>query len=177
MKHMKKVTSIIGITVIVSLFSLSLSFGALSKSNALTGVSVENRAVWKANIEKASTIAVDDNNVIVLKEPEISGNLIKYSIVLNRVTNYGQFQFNIKNDGNINARVKNIKIDGIDDYKQYVDVSLVNLKVGDVIKEGTLLNNIKVITVYKKQAYDENMMPKEIKLDNINIKIEFEKID
>ncbi len=177
MKRMKNITTIMGMAVFISLFSLSLSFGALGTSNALKGTAIENEEVWSVNIENISTIAAGNENVNVAHEPVLNGNSINYSIVLSRENDYGQFKFNIVNDGDADAKVKKISIIGLDEYKQYIDVSLSNLSVGDIIEDESILKNVKVVTTYKNQLYDENMIPQEINLDGINIEIEFEKID
>lgn len=176
MKHIKKVTMITGIAIFLSVFSLSLSFGALGTSNALHGASIEKKEVWDIKYDNISTIVVDDNYVKVLKEPVVNGEVITYSISLSTTNNYGQFQFDIKNDGNVDAKVTNIIVDGIRDYEKYISVSLTDLEIGDVIKAGTLKHNVKVITTYQDQFYDANMWPQSIDLENITIEIQFEKV-
>ena len=176
MKPMRKITTIILVAVVISIFSLFSCFGVLGLSNSLKGTSVLKEDIWSVDIENISTLAVDDVNNTILKQPVGKDYNIRYALKLNRVNNYGQFQFDIKNEGNVSAKVKSIEVDGIEEYGDYVDVSVVNLSEGDVIKAGTLVNNIKVVTMYKEQLYDENMLPQYINLDNINIKVEFEKL-
>lgn len=177
MKRMKNITTIMGMAVFISLFSLSLSFGALGTSNASKGTAIENKEVWSVNVENISTIAVGNENVNIIHEPVLNSNSINYSMVLCRENDYGQFKFNIVNDGDIDAKVKKINIIGLDECKQYIDVSLSNLSVGDIIESESILKNVKVVTTYKNQLYDENMVPQEINLNDVNIEIEFEKID
>lgn len=177
MKHMRSITTIMGMAALISLFSLSLSFGALGTSNAMKGTAIKNKEVWSINVKNVSTIVAGDDDVNVVHEPVINGNAINYSMVLCHENEYGQFKFNIVNDGNIDAKIKKINIVGLDDYKPYVDVSLGNLNVGDVIEDDSTLKNIKVVTTYKNQMYDDDMVPQEINLNNVSIDIEFEKID
>lgn len=166
-----------GVAVLISLFSLSLSFGALGTSNALKGTAIKNKKVWSVNIKNISTIAAGNEDVNVVHEPVVNGNVINYSMVLGHENEYGQFKFNIVNDGNIDARIKKINIVGLDDYESYVDVSLSNLSVGDIIEDDSMLKNIKVVTTYKNQMYNDDMISQEINLNDVNIEIEFERID
>ncbi len=177
MKRVKKVTMITGVAILVSVFSLALSFGFLGTSNASRGISIEDKEIWKVNISNLSTIAVGNTNIIIDREPFINDNIVSYGMKLSNVNDYGQFQFEIKNEGNIDAKVSNIKITGIEGFEQYIDIGITNIEKGTIIKKGTLLSNIKVITTYKNQMVDENMLGQAIDLKNISIEIEFEKID
>ena len=177
MKRIKKITMIIGVAVIVSLFSLTLSVGLLGISNASKGFSVEKKEVWSVNIDEVSSIAVDSNTINIMNEPTIVGNTISYSLKLKKVNDFGQFQISIENDGNVRAKVVDIVIKGYEGYENNIDISLKNLNIGDIIETETLLNNIKVVTTYKEQLYDENMIPQEITLNNLSIEIVFEQID
>ncbi len=175
MKRVKKATMITGVAILVSVFSLALSFGFLGTSNASKGISVEEKEIWKVNVSDVSTIAVGNTNIIIDKEPFVNDNKITYGMKLSNVNDYGQFQFEIKNDGNVDAKVANINITGIEGLEQYIDINITNLEKGTVIEKGTLHSNIKVITTYKNQMIDENMLSQSIDLKNISIEVEFEK--
>lgn len=170
---LKKVTVL---AIFFAVFSLTFSVVAFNQSSSSQGVGVSNREVWNVHVDNLSTIASDTMNVVVLNEPELMDNKIVYGINLNRVSGYGQFIFNIFNEGTVDAKVKNIKVTGIDDYKDYIDVSFKNLNIGDVIGKGKLLSNIKVITTYKNGLYNDDMSVKNIELNDIGIEIEFERV-
>jgi hypothetical protein len=176
MKHVKKITVVTVFAILISFFSLSVSIGALGTANAFKGSSIENKKIWEVNIRDISTMAVSSNYVSISKEPSMIDNAINYSLTLSNVNDYAQFQFNINNSGNIGAKVKNIVISGLEEYEQYVDVSISNIAVGDLILPETI-SNIVVVTSYKEQLYDVNMWPQVISLENINILIEFESIE
>lgn len=174
MKHIKKVTMVTSIAILISFFSLSLSFSALGTTNALKGVSTENKEVWNIDIVDISTMALESNEIQVIKEPSMVEGAINYALSLNKVLDYAQFQFNIQNDGNVPAVVKNVTISGLEGYEQYIDVTLEDLNIGDVIEADTF-KSVTVLTSYKEQMYDINLLPQSIDLNNVNLVIELEK--
>lgn len=176
MKHIKKVSMVTGIAILISFFSLSLSFGALGTSKALEGVSLENDEIWDVGIFDITTMALENNEIMIIKEPSIVDGSINYALSLNKVLDYAQFQFNIQNDGNLVARVKNVTISGLEGYEQYVDVTLNDLEVGDLI-EADSFKTVTVVTTYKEQMYDINMLPLGINLDNVNLIVELEEVE
>lgn len=173
----KKVNVLSVSVVIITICSLFSCFWALSPSFAGKSYAVKESAVWDVKFDSVSTIALENNSMSTLKEPNIVLNSVNYSMRLNKATGYGQFIFNIKNNGNIDVKVKEIVVTGIEGYEDNVTVKVDNLRIGDVIKSKTDLNNIKVITSYNKQYYDQNNIEQVIDLKNINVTIELEKVE
>lgn len=171
----KKSTLITTLAVIISVLSLVSAFGVLGITNSVQGVSIEEKKIWKIEINDLSKLAMDEGAIEVIKEPSCNKFKLSYGLKLINVGN-SQFEFTIKNDGNIDAIVNNIKINGIDEYKDYLNITINELKIGDVIKGNSFIQ-VKVITEYKKQLIDENMIPQLINLDNIEIDIDLKKIE
>ena len=124
------------------LLFFSILFWALSPSYAGKSYAVKESVVWDIKFDSVSTIVLENNSMSTLKEPNIVQNSINYSMRLNKATGYGQFIFNIKNNGNIDVKVKEIVVTGIEGYEDNVNVKVDNLRIGDVIKSKTDLNNI-----------------------------------
>lgn len=175
MIQIKRVTFITVLVVVIAICSLFMSFSALNTSNSLSGVAVVNKENWDISIDNVSTVAVDSSAVMILKEPVVDNTKISYSLRMNQEHGYGQFSFDLKNLGNVNAKIKDIKITGMEGYEEYIDVTISDIKVGDSIKAETIISNIKVVTTYKRQLFDEMIIPQAIILDSINIEIELEK--
>ena len=74
---------------------------------------------------------MDIGAIEVLKEPIFDKFKANYGVKLIRPNSNAQFGFTLKNDGNIDAKITDIKITGIESYKNFVDISFVNLAVGD----------------------------------------------
>lgn len=175
MKCLSKITVLTVMIVFVSFCSLTICFGALGTSNSLHGVSIECEEIWNVYLDNISTMAVGDESVVVVKNPVINVNSINYSLLFTNVDSYSQFQFEIRNDGNVDAKVKKIEITGLNEYENYIDISILNLNVGDVIEAGGLASNIKVITKYDNQYVNNGLELQPVNLENVSVNIEFEK--
>ncbi len=176
MKGTRKGTILTVLAVMISTISLVTCFNILSISNAYQGTSIKEKKVWDLRIDNVSELAMDIGAIEVLKEPTFDKFKANYGVKLIRPNSNAQFEFTLKNDGNIDAKITDIKITGIESYKNFVDISFVNLAVGDVIKEQSI-TSVKVILKYHTQKFDEELNPQEILLNNINIDIKLEKIE
>lgn len=171
----KKSTLITTLAVIISVLSLVSAFGVLGITNSVQGVSIEEKKTWKLEINNLSKLAMDVGSIEVIKEPSCDKFKLSYGLKLINI-GISQFEFTIKNSGNIDTVVNDIIINGIDQYKDYLNITFSELKVGDVIKSNSLVQ-VKVISEYKKQLVDENMIPQLINLDNIEIDIDLRRIE
>lgn len=177
MKNVSRGTLFLVLAFFVSIFSISLSYGAYNSMEEATGVSYKVEKKLNVKIDELSTMALNDEGIMVLREPNLVDNKINYSMVLNYLNSYGQFQFSINNKGKTDIRVSNIIIEGLNENSEFVEVKIDNLKVGDIIKTESLYNNVKVVTTYKKQYFDSSFTPQSITLNNVSISIEFEMVE
>lgn len=171
----KKGTFITTLAIIITFVSVVSCFGVLGVTNSVQGISVQEKKEWKVNIEEVSKIAMDQGTIEVLREPSFDKYKINYGLKFINV-GHSQFEFTIKNDGDIDAIVNDISVNGIDNYHDNVSVSLTEIKVGDVIKANSIVQ-VKVFTDYNLQLMDENMIPQLINLENIEIDIGLEKVE
>lgn len=177
MKSIGKGTSILVLAIIVSIISVLSSYTAYSYMEESVRVSHEISNTLNVEVSDVSTIALNDEGITVLNEPSIVNGVISYSLLLEYLDSYSQFQFAITNRGDVDVRVASINIEGLNENSEYATVELTNLKVGDVIEAGVLLSDVKVVTRYSKQYFDANFIPQSIKLDKIKINIEFEIVE
>lgn len=171
----RKGTLITTLAIIITMVSVVSCFGVLGVTNSVQGISIQENKQWKVTFSDLSKIAMDQGAIEVLKEPNVDKYKINYGLKLINVGN-AQFEFTIKNEGNVDTVVKDIKINGIDEYKNYLSINFTELKVGDVIKANSIVQ-VKVMTEYKVQLIDDNMIPQLINLENIEIDIDLEKIE
>ncbi|MDE5889219.1 MAG: hypothetical protein K2H20_04275, partial [Bacilli bacterium] len=156
MSRTNKITAftIFGIFVaIISLFTCVTVFGS---SNANVGIALEYIEVFDVKINDVSEIYFEEGTFQTLKNPNIDEkNTINYGLLLKRPDKYAQFQFNMENKGNVDIKVKNITILGYEEYKDYIDIELVGINVGDKIEKSTIISGVKAITTYKSPLYIE----------------------
>lgn len=176
MKGTKKGTVLTVLAVMISIISLVTCFNVLGISNAYQGTSIQEKKVWNIKIDTLSELAMDQGAIEVINKPTFNKFKINYGVKLIKSNSNAQLEFVIKNDGNIDAKVKDIKITGIEKYKQFVDISFVNIAVGDVIKQQSIVS-VKVILSYHTQLFDSELNPQEILLNDIDIDIDLEKIE
>ncbi len=177
MSQSKKVTFIATLAVLISLSSLLVCFGFLETSNSLKGVSREIKSNWDVQVSGISILVSNNNSISQMNGPTIIEDKIKYGIRLNEAGGFAQFHFDIVNHGDIDAKIKDIRINGLNEYNKYVSVELASIKEGDIIKSQSRLSNIEVLTKYNHQITDELMIPKIVDLNDISIEIEFEKVE
>jgi hypothetical protein len=150
-------------------------FGVLGVTNSVQGISIQEKKEWKVIISDVSKLAMDQGAMEVIHEPSFDKYKVNYGLKFINV-GHSQFEFTIKNDGDIDAIVNDIKVNGIDNYQNNIEVTLTELKIGDVIKANSMIQ-VKVLTDYNLQLIDENMIPQLINLENIEIDIDLKKVE
>ena len=171
----KKGTFITTLAIIITIISVVSCFGVLGVTNSVQGISIQEKKEWKVAIIDISKVVMDQGTIEVLREPSFDKYKINYGLKMINI-GHSQFEFTIKNDGNIDAIVNDIKISGVENYLNNVSVELTKIKKGDVIKANSIVQ-VKVFTDYKLQLFDKAMIPQVINLDNIEIDIELKKIE
>ncbi len=172
----KRSTFITTLAVIFSVISLVSCFGVLGISNSIQGVSIKEEEIWEVVLDNVTEIVMDEYAIEVLKQPSLDKYKINYGIRLNRAQSTAQFAFIVKNEGNVDAVVKDIKITGINGYENNLKVTLTNLAIGDVINAESMVQ-VKVVNNYDVELNDEMLVPQIINLDNIEIDIDLEKVE
>lgn len=171
----KRSTFITTLAIITTIISLVSCFGVLGVTNSVQGISIQEKKEWKVIISDVSKLAMDQGAMEVIHEPSFDKYKVNYGLKFINV-GHSQFEFTIKNDGDIDAIVNDIKVNGIDNYQNNIEVTLTELKIGDVIKANSMIQ-VKVLTDYNLQLIDENMIPQLINLENIEIDIDLKKVE
>ena len=95
MRYLGKTSILVVLVVIVSACSIVISIGALGTSTATTGVALESKEIWDVSIDNLSTIAINNEEVVVRSEPSFDGMSIEYSVSFANVGDFGRFQFTV----------------------------------------------------------------------------------
>jgi len=174
MSQSKKVTILAIMAVIIAAFSLLFSFTSLNNVDVESGIAARKIEDFDVDIDLVNDFYISEDNTLWLEEPNIDNEEISFGISLYNLNSKGQFSFNVENKGDIDAKLKAIVIEGLDDYNDYLDYSIIGLSVGDII-EATKIYTCKFVIAYKEVNVDEEGNVKTINLNNVKIRLEFGK--
>ncbi|MGN1337762.1 MAG: hypothetical protein ACI4WW_04730 [Candidatus Coprovivens sp.] len=186
MNQSKKITIIAVLAILFSLVSLGVSYSSLNTTNIENGVATIQEKYSEVKIEGLKNIESSDKALFLL-EPEVNSNKINFGVSLSEQNSNCKYSFNVINSGNIASMVKEIKINGLENYKDNVEVIVEGINVGDVIntRVDPIMVNVSVIynnpiTVGTGGYYDEYWNYQEtfevqsIDIENLELEIIFE---
>lgn len=186
MSQNRRVKIIIVLALLFSSLSLGISYGSLNIINKENGVATVLDKHFDVQLEGLKNIKVTEKSMFSV-EPEIKSNKLDFGISLTDKDEVGKCSFNIVNKGNIAAIVKEIRIKGLDDYKNNVVYNVEGIKIGDVVnvKSDPIMVNVSVKYIdpivvenggyYNEYgAYEKVYETKAINLDNVELEIIFE---
>ncbi len=176
MRKLKKSTRLSLCAVVVAVLSLVSCFSVLGISNSFKGTSIKENREWNVYIDSLSTMNRDEGLVELIKEPTVDKYKVSYGVKLNKARSNSQFEFTIRNDGNIDAEISEIIVTGVDQYSDYVKVTLSDVENGTILEEKSSIV-VKVLTDYVIQYSDENFVPQVIELDDISIEFKIKKLE
>lgn len=166
MKHIK-ITILILVAFVLAIYSITSSYSALIGGE--DGIALVKEESYQVDLILNNNIT--SSEIISFSgEPEIVDNEINFSIGLDEVGSFGQIYFDIDNKGDYDAILRDIEIQGLNEYQDYVDISLLGIEKGEVIENGTLVKNVSIKITYN------NDYGNSINLDNIGVKFNIEKV-
>ncbi len=174
-KQHKIIKTYIVAGLFVAIISVFISVFTLTTSNAYTGTALETTEKYQITFDRISDIYKDKDTINIIKNPTIVNNTISYGVAFYNPNEFTKFQFEIKNNGNTNAKIKKIEILNVKEYLDYIDINIKGIEEGQIIEAGTKLDVIEVITTYKNAYLNEENMILPIELNDIIIKIDIEK--
>lgn len=186
MNQSRKVTIIAVLAIVFSLVSLGVSYSSLNTVNIENGVATVQEKYSEIKLEGLKNIEVSDK-ALYLVEPEVNNNKVNFGVSLSEQDSNCKYTFNVLNTGNIASMVKEIKINGIDEYKDNLEVIVDGINVGDIVntKSDPILVNVTIkysnpVTISTGGYYDEFWNYQEtfevqgIDLNNVELEIVFE---
>ena len=166
MKNNIRVLFLIILAFSIAIYSLYTSYSILTNDNGVALVKEDNYKVdlvLNDNVTSSDVIAFEGS-------PTLEENNFNFTIGLDEVGSFGQIFFDVENTGDYDAVVKNIEVDGLGEYADYVNVSLIGIQEGQVIESGSLAKNVSI-----KISYD-NDYGSVINLNDIDVKVNIEKV-
>lgn len=172
MSQSKKVSIIALIAIMISSFSLFLSYASLSTTLDLNGRATVVEVSEKADVKIMSVSEGKISNSLdsFVNAPTFSDNKLYFGVSLSEVGSIGEFSFEVKNSGNKEAIVKEIKVTGLDNFTDFVNVNIEGLSVGNKIGAGIEFKNVKVVVSCLNQYFVDEV-PSAIVIDKIGIEI------
>lgn len=174
MKERKRIRTYQILGVIIALSSLILSIGTLTTTYAYTGMATISKEKYNVEIKDVTDPFSDGKNIKILKNPKIMNDKIIYGVLLSETNDYTKFQFTIENTGNVNAKINEINITGLEEFKDYIDIQILGLPENKIIAENTIAK-IDVITTYKNALRNEEGTILPITLNEISVNAVLEK--
>ena len=167
MKHNIRITFLIILALGLSIYSFTTSYSALTIKD--DGIAVVKEEVNKVDIELKEKITSSEV-IAFLGEPILVDNQIIFSIGLDTVNSFGQIYFDINNSGDFDNIYNGIKVIGLDDYKDFINIEVIGINEGDKIEKGSMVRNLSLKITYSVDMEDV------INLNDIIVKFIFEKV-
>lgn len=168
----RKITILALFAVVFSSVSLFVSYSSLDIK--MNGNGVAQQVVNETNfhIDKVYGKEFFVEEDYFTKEPVILDNYtIDFGVNLNQVNSFANFYFDLSNTGTKDCIIKNIIIEGIEEYNNLVKVEIDGIQIGSYIPGNSNVNNVKVSVKYVNAKYDTEV-EQNIVLDNLKIIIE-----
>ena len=177
MKNTKNKIKIITIMAfLVAILSIGVGYSSYNTTNEISGKATIIENLCDIKIDNIKDVNTSLETITFKDTPSIISNTINFSITSMVPNNNISFKFDLYNEGILPVKIKNITLKGIDKYQEYLEYSISNIAINDVIKgETKLLDNTFTLN-YKEVLKDEYGNPLNINLDNLSLVIDFEQI-
>ena len=159
---------------IVAILSLGIGYSSYNTSVEVTGTSEIVESIYEVRLSTIHDEKTSNNTILYKQKPTITGNDISFSISNLEEKGKVSFKFDIENLGTIDAKVKSIKLSGLDEYEKSIEYKVSNLKIGDIIKQGAKVKDNSFTLTYKTKVLDQNGAPINLELENLVLTIELE---
>lgn len=149
------------IVLLASILFMSIGYAIRSTDLRINGSTTIDNAKWDVHFENVDRIieGVDDKYVYTpAKIVDIDGTYIVYDVKLPNKGDFYEFQFDVVNEGTMDAKVSSLITHGSDDYKDYLHYGLTYVDDGrgvyanDILKSGESRRvALRVTNVYEGQ--------------------------
>lgn len=174
----KKVSFIALFAIMISSFSLMVSYGVITSvidnNETQANLSAEQLAKPKIKVNAIREVYLTNETDKFTMQPAIVNNKIKYGLSFNDAFAAATFYVDLINEGTENATISDIKITGIEGFEKNAKVEILGVKVGDIIPAGASLNNIIVSTEYFESLINEETYTTLVELPNIQVEFLYE---
>lgn len=120
MEKTRKVKIIILIVLVVMILCLTVAFAALSQTLTINGSAAVNAASWDIHFENL-TLSEKTGTAEVIGTPQLTGTIISgIDVSLNKPGDKIVYEFNLVNNGSIDAKLTNINVKHLISESSYV---------------------------------------------------------
>ncbi len=159
---------------LVAVLSIGVGYSSYNTTIEVSGKAIAVETMGDLKIDNINNPTTTIDTILYKEQPVIEDNKIVFSITSFSPGNSVSFNFDLTNNGIIPIKISDIRIEGIDEYKDNFEYSITNINIGDIInRETNLLNNVFTMT-YKEAVRDEYNNPLNLNLDNVTLVIEYE---
>ena len=165
MKKNIKITIIAVIALITAIYSITASYSMLTRKD--DGVAVAKEEMNKIEVEVKDSITSSET-IEFIGDPAIEDNDLIFSIDLDTLGSYGLIYFDIYNNGDFDCIYDGFEVEGLDKYKDYVNITINDIKKGDKIEKGASLRNLSLKVSYvnpSESIINLNVVRVKFKLD------------
>ena len=174
MTVIKKCRVIAVLAFLIAIASLGISYASLNTTKSIVGIATVQEKKTSLKIDNYTKSQIDEKVNSIVGSPTVNDNIIKFDCSLNNIGEYCAVDFEVINDGSNTAKVVNVEIllPGAED--KPISYEIKGINVGDVLKAEEVKNVSFVLTYndYPREEWEEINV---INLENIQIKIDYEK--
>lgn len=178
MNQGKKISFIALFAIMISSFSLMVSYGVVTSvidnNENIATISDKNdpKPLLRVNEIKEITLTNDTDKFTM--QPAMVNNKVKFGLNFNNAFAAATFNVDLLNEGTASSTISEIKISGLEELEKNVKVEVIGVKVGDIIAPGASLNNIIISTEYFESKINEDTYNTLIEIPNIQVEFIYE---
>ena len=161
---------------IVAILSLGIGYSSSNEERKISGTAEVVENIYEIILSNIHEVKTTNESVSFKQQPVINGKEIYFSISSLSPGSNASFKFDIENLGNINSKIKEIKLSGLENYEKNVSYKISNLKEKDRIKKESKIADNEFILSYDQALLDDSGNPINLDLDNLVLTIELEQV-
>ena len=174
MTIIKKCRLIAVVAFLIAIASLGISYASLNTTKTIVGIAVVQDKKTSLKIDNYKKNQIDERINSIVGNPTINNNIIKFDCNLKGIGDYCALDFEVINNGSYSAKVVNVEVILPNADNKPISYEIKGLEKEDVLKVEEVKNVSFVLTYndYPREEYEEIQ---EINIENIQIKVEYEK--
>ena len=154
---------------IVAILSLGIGYSSSNDERKISGTAEVVENIYEIILSNVHDVKTSNESVTFKQQPMINGSSLSPESNVS-------FKFDIENLGNINSKIKEIKLSGLENYEKNVSYKISNLKEKDRIKRESKIADNEFILSYDQALLDDSGNPINLELDNLVLTIELEQV-
>ena len=174
MTIIKKCRLIAVIAFLIAVASLGISYASLNTTKTIVGIAVVQDKKTSLKIDNYKKNQIDEKINSIVGSPTTNNNVIKFDCNLKNIGDYCALDFEVINDGSYSAKVVNVEVILPEADNKPVSYEIKGINREDVLKVEEV-KNVNFVLTYNDYLREEFEEVQEINIENIQIKVEYEK--